>query len=91
MNRPVMAAAERHRELVAGLAAERARLHEAQMVGIRRLAAAQQARLLGDKSQVLLVAIAAGRAPPSSTLLSMPVAADQPSDHLALSRPAGLR
>ena len=55
----MMDAAERDREFVAGLAAERPRLHEAQMVRVRRLAAADEARLSGDISQVLPVAVAA--------------------------------
>ena len=41
----MVAAAEGHRELVADLAAERARLHEAQVVGIGGFAAADKARL----------------------------------------------
>ena len=51
--------AERYDEFIAGLAAERPRLHVAQMVRIRGLAAAHQARLLGHEPQVLPVAIAA--------------------------------
>ena len=46
MHEPVMNATERDRELVAGLAAERRRLHLPQMMRIGRLAAADQARLL---------------------------------------------
>jgi hypothetical protein len=45
----VVATPERHRKLVADLAAKRARLHEAQVVGIGRFAAADEARLLYDK------------------------------------------
>ena len=53
-------AAERDRELVARLAAERHRLHVAQVMRVRRLAAADQAGLLRHKSQMVPVAIAAG-------------------------------
>ena len=51
-------AAERDGELIAHLAAECARLHEAEVVGIGGLAGAHQAGLLSDKPKVLLVAIA---------------------------------
>src|SRR5215471_7988439 len=61
MDRTMMPAAERDREFIADLAAERARLGKSEVVGIRRLAAAQQARLLRDIAQVLPVAIAARR------------------------------
>jgi hypothetical protein len=58
MNRAVVSTTERHRELVAGFSAERARLYEAQVVGVRGLAAADEAGLLGDVSKVLPVAVA---------------------------------
>ena len=58
VNRAVMHAAERHRELIAHLAAERARLREAQMMRVGGLAAADQAGLLGHEPQMLFVAIA---------------------------------
>jgi hypothetical protein len=61
MNRAVMRAAQRDGEFIASLAAERARLHESDVVRIRRLAAAQEARLLGHKSKMVPVAIAARR------------------------------
>ena len=51
----VVAAAERHGELVADFSPERAALGEAQMVGITRLAAADQARLLSDEPDVVAV------------------------------------
>jgi hypothetical protein len=54
----MMPAAEWDRELIADLAAERAGLGESEVVGIRRLAAAQETRLLGDIAQMLPVAIA---------------------------------
>src|SRR5205814_1434633 len=56
VHQPVMDAAERHCELVADLAPERARLHVAQMMGVGGPAAADEARLLGDVTQVLTVA-----------------------------------
>ena len=62
VHQSMMDAAERHRELVAHLAAERAWLHESQVVRIRRFARTQEARLPGDKSKVLFVAVAPGRA-----------------------------
>jgi hypothetical protein len=58
MHRPVMPATKRDRELIADLAAECAGLGEAQVVGIRGLAAAHETCLLGDIAQVLPVAIA---------------------------------
>src|SRR5258707_6762612 len=58
MHRTMMSAAEGDRELIADLAAERARLSESQVVGIRGLAAAHETRLLGDITKVLPVAIA---------------------------------
>src|SRR5262245_23384288 len=62
MNSTVMDAAEWHRELVAGFAADRTGLHESQVMRIRRLARAEQARLLGDEPKMGLVAVAAWRA-----------------------------
>jgi hypothetical protein len=58
----MMYSAERDRELVARLASQRARLHEAKMVWIGRLAAADQAGLLCDMTEVRLVTVAARRA-----------------------------
>src|SRR5207244_6656810 len=58
----VMGTAERYREFIARLAAERTRLHEAQVVSVRRLAGAEQAWLAGDVPQMLLVAVATWRA-----------------------------
>ncbi len=52
----VVAAAQRNGELVTRLAAKRPRLRNTQVMGIGRLAAADQARLVGDKSQMVLVA-----------------------------------
>ena len=62
MNRAMMRAAERDGEFIAGFAAERTRLHELQVVRIRRFARTQEARLLGDKPKMLFVAVAPGRA-----------------------------
>ena len=58
VNRAVMHAAERHRELIAHLAAERPPLREAQMMRVGGLAAADQAGQLGHEPQMLFVAIA---------------------------------
>ena len=59
MHRTMMPATEWDRELIADLAAERARLREPEVMGIRGLAAAHETRLLGDVAKVLPVAIAA--------------------------------
>jgi hypothetical protein len=56
-----MPAAEWDRELIADLAAERARLGESKVVGIRGLAAAHETSLLGDIAKVFSVAIATRR------------------------------
>src|SRR5262249_19340131 len=61
MHSAVMRAAERDGEFIAGFAAERARLHKSDVMRIRRLAAAQEARLLHHKAKVVAVAIAARR------------------------------
>src|SRR5262249_50738757 len=53
--------AERDSELVTDLAAQRAGLGESEMVGVRGLAAAHEACLLGNIAKVLPVAIAARR------------------------------
>jgi hypothetical protein len=57
MNGAVMDAAERHREFIAGLAAERPWLQVSKVMRVRWLAAANEAGLSGDKAQVLPVAI----------------------------------
>src|SRR5262245_5904063 len=54
----MMPATKRDCELIADLAAERARLRESEVVGVRGLAAAHETCLLGDIAQVLPVAIA---------------------------------
>src|SRR6266542_3215979 len=58
MHRTMMPAAEWDRELIADLAAERARLGKSEVVGVRGLAAADETRLLGDIAKVVRVAIA---------------------------------
>src|SRR3984893_15558549 len=58
MRGPVMHAAERDREFIADLPAERPWLHVSEMMRVRWLAAANEAGLSGDKAQVLPVAIA---------------------------------
>src|ERR1700746_2831076 len=54
----MVASAELDSELVTDLAAQRAGLGESKMVGVRGLAAAHEARLLGDIAKVLAAAIA---------------------------------
>src|SRR5262249_50292685 len=58
MHCTMMTATQGDRELIADLAAERARLGESEVVGVRGFAAAQETRLLGDIAKVLPVAIA---------------------------------
>ena len=55
----MMAAAQRHGELIACLPAERAVLREAQMMGVYGPAAADQTGLFGHEPDVLLVTKAA--------------------------------
>jgi hypothetical protein len=57
MDRPVMRAAERHGEFVAGFAAERPRLQVAKMMRIGLFAAADETRLLGHITKVLPVTV----------------------------------
>src|SRR5262249_40591074 len=57
----MVASAERDSELVTDLAPQRAGLGESKMVRVRGLAAAHEARLLGDIAKVLPVAIAPRR------------------------------
>src|SRR6266550_8660313 len=54
----MMSAAQRDRELIAHLAAEGARLREANMMGIAGLAPAHEARLQANEVPMRLVAIA---------------------------------
>jgi hypothetical protein len=59
MSLPMVAAAQRHGELIADLAAQCAVLRKAQMVGVCRPAPTNQARLFGHELDVLLVTKAA--------------------------------
>ena len=59
MESAVVAPAQRDDVFVADLAAQRARLGEAEVVGIGRFAAADDAGLGGDEHQVRLVAVPA--------------------------------
>jgi len=61
MNLTMVSATERDRELVADLAAERRCLGKAQMMGIGGAAAADQARLLGYRLDVVTVTDPPGR------------------------------
>jgi len=54
----VMGATQRHRELVADLCAQPARLGKPKMVGVARLSAADEAGLFGHEAQVLAIALA---------------------------------
>ena len=62
MSRAVMDTAERYREFIARLTTKRTRLHEAQVMRIRRFAGTQKAWLEGDVAKMLLVAVATWRA-----------------------------
>src|SRR4051812_32048083 len=59
VNLPMVATAERHRELIAHLASKRPRLRKPKMVRIGRLTPTKETGLRGDELQVSLVAIAA--------------------------------
>jgi hypothetical protein len=59
----VMGAAKRNGEFIARLATECPPLHESQVMRIGRLAGTLEARLLGNKPQMFLVAVATGRTP----------------------------
>ena len=62
MSCTVMNTAERNRELIARLATKRPGLHEPQMMRIRGLTGAQEARLEGNVAKMLLIAVATWRA-----------------------------
>ncbi len=53
-----MDTAERYREFIARFTTKRPRLHEPQVMRIRRLASAQEAWLEGHAAKMLLVAVA---------------------------------
>ena len=55
----MMSSTQRDSELIAGLAPERPTLREAQVMGVRRLPAANQARLVSDIPDVVTVTYAA--------------------------------
>jgi len=59
MDLAVMAAAQRHRELIARFVAKRAMLREAQVMSVCRHAPANQTWLFGHELDVVLVADAA--------------------------------
>jgi hypothetical protein len=59
VGRAVMGTAEWDREFIARFTTKRARLRELQVMGIGGLAGAQEAGLLGNVPEVLLVAVAA--------------------------------
>ena len=56
MNLAMMTAAQWDSEFIAHFAAERWALREAKVVGVRRLSAADQTRLLGDEPDVISIA-----------------------------------
>ena len=56
MNLTMVPAAQWHGEFVAHLAAKRLALRETQVVGVRRLPATDQARLLGNEPDVITIA-----------------------------------
>ena len=56
MDFAVVPAAKRDRELIAHLTAQRPALDEANVVGVSRLAPADQTRMLSDKFNVLAIA-----------------------------------
>jgi hypothetical protein len=72
MNCAMVGAAERNSEFVAGLAAKRPRLHKSDLMGVRGLAAAQQARLLRHKAEMLIVPVAARSAQREHALVCRP-------------------
>ena len=55
----MVSTAQRHRVFVARLARQRPRLREAKVMGVGRLASTDQARLLGDKSDMEFIPHAA--------------------------------
>jgi hypothetical protein len=69
----MVGSAERNRELVADPAAERPRLGESQMVGVRRPASAQQTRLRGYELEVRTITVATWFAQREGAFIDMPV------------------
>jgi len=72
MKLSMVAAAQRHRELIAGLAPHCPTLCEAQVVGIRGPTTANQTGLLGHMSNVLAVANPARLGQRQHTLIDLP-------------------
>src|SRR5580693_5325428 len=72
VNGPMVGAAERDREFIADPAPHGSRLHEPQMVRVRRLPSAQKARLRRHELQMGAVAIAAWFAERKRALVDMP-------------------
>ena len=64
--------AERHRELIADPAAQGPWLHKSEVVGVARLAPAQQAWLRRHELQMGAIAVAARLAQWEGTLVDMP-------------------
>jgi len=71
-------AAERNRELVADLATECSALNKPEMMGVRRLSTANQARVLSDRSDVITVTHAAGFGPCQHALIDRSGASSAP-------------
>ena len=72
VNGPMVGAAERNGEFVADPAPHGSRLHEPQMVSVRRLPSAQKARLRRHELQMGAVAIAARFAEGKGAFVDMP-------------------
>ena len=72
MKGTMVGAAERNRELVADPAAQGSRLHEPQMMSVRRSPSAQQARLRRHELQVRTIAVAARFAQGEGAFVDMP-------------------
>ena len=72
MKDPVVGPAKGNRELVADPAAQRSRLGKSQVVGVRRPAAAQEARLGGNELEMRTIAVAAWFAQRESAFIDMP-------------------
>ena len=75
MRGAVMCSTERYREFIARLAAERAGLHELQVMRIGRFAAAYKARPLGHEAEMRLVPVAAWGAQREHALVDPPIGA----------------
>ena len=72
VNGPMVGAAERNGEFIADPAPHGSRLHEPQMVSVRRLPSAQKARLRRHELQMGAIAIAARFAEGKGALVDMP-------------------